>query len=421
MLNKSSFDAVRTSVFGTQSRRPLPDTYSFAGLPALVRHVLTGDGPLGLPEEVLAGLPRRYDRVALLFLDAFGWAQAERVLDRSPLLQRIAAEGVISVLTSQFPSTTTAHITSLLYAQPVGQHGLYEWCVYEPAFDRLIVPLLYNFADDEVPNTLPVDPAQLAPGVPLFQTLNERGVRSVAALNRQWYGLRTLQASTVGAAPLPSASLTDGLDRLADAMEADAGPLLAWLYHEGIDGTSHHFGPDAPETAAEVEQTLRLIEERLVRRLAVKGDGRTLVLIFADHGQIGVDPEQTLYVNELVPEIEGLVRRGAGDRPLAPAGSPRDLFLHIQPGRVEEAVALLSAHPALAGLMDVFTVRELADAGLFGATGERFWQRVGDVVVLPVEGQNVWWREKYRVPANRGDHGGLSPQEMEIPLLALAL
>ncbi len=169
---------------------------------------------------------------------------------------------------------------------------------------------------------------------------------------------------------------------------------------------------------------LTQIEERFVQRLARSRNGRTLLLVTADHGQMAVDPAQTVYVNEIIPALEGLVKRGAEGRLLVPAGSSRDLFLHIQPDHIEEAVAMLKAHPALVGRAEVWTTRELADAGLFGATSEAFWRRVGDVVVLPCDGQMVWWRD----PANprhtqnfRGHHGGLSAAEMEIPLLALAL
>jgi predicted AlkP superfamily pyrophosphatase or phosphodiesterase len=424
MNNSASFSAVEAAEFGPHFRRPLTESYTFAGLPALIRHAVTGEGALGLPADVLSGLPQQYDRVALIFLDAFGWAQAESLLERSRLLGRVLAEGVVSQLTAQFPSTTTAHIATLAYAQPVGQHGLYEWNIYEPALDRLIVPLLYGYAGEEAPNALPLDPARLAPGVPFFAQLAEQGVRSAVAQRRELFGTRSAQYSLAAGAPLPFSELGDGLDQLAGVLEAEAGPFYAYLYHEGIDAASHGFGPASPEARVEVERALDLIEDRLIRRLAATGSGRTLVLITADHGQMTVAPDQTVYVNEIIPALEPLLKRGADGKPLAPAGSSRDLFLHVLPQHIESAVQLLREHPALAERAEVWTTRDLAAAGLFGATSEAFWRRAGDVVVLPYDGQMVWWRD----PANpkhtqgfRGHHGGLSAQEMEIPLLALAL
>lgn len=425
MLNTASFAAVAASQFGTRFRRPLPESYSFAGLPSLIKHALTGQGTLGLPDDVLAGLPRQYDRVALLFLDAFGWAQVDRFQERSPLLQRFEAEGVVSKLSSQFPSTTTAHISTLTFGMPVGQHGLYEWFLYEPALDRMIIPLWYCFAEEAPPSVLPLDPRQIAPGATVYQQWAEAGVRSAVAQKREFMSSGAGRFTLAHVAhPLPFDTLADGLDQLASVIEADGGPLFSYLYHADIDKASHDFGPESPEAAAQVELALVQIEERLARRLARSGRGRTLLLVVADHGQMTVDPERTLYVNELIPALERLVKRGAEGRALAPAGSSRDLFLHIKPGEVEEAASLLKAHPALEGRAEVWTTRELADAGLFGVTSEAFWRRVGDICVLPYDGQMVWWRD-YANPNNpqgfRGHHGGLSPDEMEIPLLALAL
>ncbi len=425
MLNSASLAAVAASQFGPRFRRPLPESYSFAGLPNLLRYVLTSEGSLGLPDDVLAGLPRQYDRVALLFLDAFGWAQVERFRDRSPLLQRFEAEGVVSKLSSQFPSTTTAHITTLTFGMPVGQHGLYEWFLYEPALDRMIIPLWYCYAEEAPPATLPLDPRLIAPGPTVYQQWAEIGVRSAVAQKRELMGSGAGRFTLAHVAhPLPFSTLADGLDQLASVIEADGGPLYSYLYHADIDKASHDFGPDSPEAAAQVELALAQIEERLVRRLAHSGHGRTLLLIVADHGQITVDPDRTLYVNELIPALERLIRRGAEGRALAPAGSSRDLFLHLQPGEIEEAAGLLKAHPALEGRAEVWTTHELAEAGLFGETSEAFWRRVGDLCVLPYEGQMIWWRDRAN-PNNpqgfRGHHGGLSAHEMEIPLLALAL
>ena len=425
MINTASFDAVDSAVFGPKFRRPLPDSYSFAGLPAFVRHALTGTGPAGLPDDVLGALPRQYDRVALILLDAFGWSLAERYLARSPLLRLAAEEGVVSKLSSQFPSTTTAHVTTLTFAQPVGQHGLYEWFLYEPALDSMVIPLWFCYADDQQPNNLPLDPRQMAPGPTFFQQLAAEGIRSAAAQRRDIFTSGAAQYTLANIAyPLPFDTLAGGLDSLAGVLETDAGPLFAYLYHTEIDKLSHDLGPDSPEVAAEVESALHMIERRLVRRLSRKGTGRTLLLITADHGQMTVRPEDTIYVNEIIPALEGMVRRSANGQALAPAGSSRDLFLHIQPGLVDEAAELLRSHPALAGRAEVWTTRQLSEAGLFGATSEAFWRRVGDIVVLPYDGQMVWWRDltnPKHTQGFHGHHGGLSAQEMTIPLIALAL
>src|SRR3954447_7940229 len=137
----------------------------FAALPATVERLL-GGVPGGLPDTALPprGTP---ERVALVLLDAFGMRFAERHADH-PLLRRIARDGVITPLRSQFPSTTTAHVTTVHTGRPVTEHGLYEWKLYEPALDRIIVPLPFAVPDGEPDSLLAtgLDPAVLLPHAP---------------------------------------------------------------------------------------------------------------------------------------------------------------------------------------------------------------------------------------------------------------
>src|SRR5262249_39186757 len=111
------------------------------------RHVRAARADAGEPCEAdlgnLADLPariaplaRQQERVALMLLDASGMRFVERHA-KHPLLQRLEIEPVAS----QFPSTTTAHLTTLYTGLPVEQHGLYEWKYYEPLVDDVVIPL----------------------------------------------------------------------------------------------------------------------------------------------------------------------------------------------------------------------------------------------------------------------------------------
>ena len=50
---------------------------------------------------------------------------------------------------------------------------------------------------------------------------------------------------------------------------------------------------------------------------------------------------------------------------------------------------------------------------------DTFLARLAEVVVLPHPGEAAWWLEPGRFEQEfYGQHGGLSPDEVEIPLLA---
>jgi hypothetical protein len=68
----------------------------------------------------------------------------------------------------------------------------------------------------------------------------------------------------------------------------------------------------------------------------------------------------------------------------------------------------------------------LIDEGFFGPLAmlpsRRFLERVGNLAILPFEGASVYWFERGRFEQRFfGQHGGLTRDEMEIPLLTCYL
>jgi hypothetical protein len=126
MLNAESVRAVDASRWGDRFVRPLYDSYCFSRLPDLVQGLFSGEQG-DLWRTMLGPLDGQYDRVVLFFLDAFGWQFFERYAERYPFLARLLNEGYVTALTSQFPSTTAAHIPTIHTGMPVGASGVFQW------------------------------------------------------------------------------------------------------------------------------------------------------------------------------------------------------------------------------------------------------------------------------------------------------
>ena len=94
------------------------------------------------------------------------------------------------------------------------------------------------------------------------------------------------------------------------------------------------------------------------------------------------------------------------------------MFLHIKPEKLAEAHTFLASR--LAGQAEVALVADLIKEGYFGMqpVSAAFLQRVGNLVILPYPHEGVWWYEAERFEQTfYGHHGGLTAEEMEIPLL----
>ena len=423
MLNAESVRVVDASRWGSHFVRPLYDSYCFSRLPGLVQGLFSGEHA-DVRRMMLGSLDGRYDRVVLFFIDAFGWQFFERYAERYPFLSRLLNDGYVTRLTSQFPSTTAAHITTIHTGIPVGESGVFEWFYYEPVLDAMIAPLLFSYAGDRESGTLlrdGVKPLDLFPfpGHTIYNRLAQIGVPSTVYGNRSYTPSPHSSVAYEGAEVVPYPDLGWALQHLAGRLRTDTGRHYYFLYFEGIDTAGHLYGPNSPEFTDAVATTFGLIERELTSALSA-GRGRTLFLMTADHGQVPLDPGTTIYLDLEIPGFERFIRTNRDGYLMVPGGSSRDLFLYIKEDMLEEAHQILSAR--LQGRAEVHRVANLVSEGFFGRdVSERLLERVGNLVALPYEGESVYWHGKGRFEQHfRGQHGGLTAAEMGTLLAAWA-
>ena len=364
-------------------------TRSFDELPALI-------------EAKLA----EHARVVLIYFDAFGWRFLERHADH-PLF----AAADVERWSACFPSTTTVHSTTIHSGLPLGEHGLYEWNVLEPSLNRLVTPLLFSFAGDDRPGTL-FDAGMTAHDLYPKQTLYARlrPAASHVVMPAQIAHSPTSKVLLQEATVHPFDEPDDGLARLCSALAGEES-AYGMIYFPAADGLMHVVGPDDAAVPELMEETLSSIA-------AAPWPEGTLVLLTADHGMEAISPERTTYVNVVLPELPDHLVVGADGKPLAPAGSCRDLFLHVLPERLDDVEARLGE--LLAGVAEVRKVEALLADGLFGPNvTDALTARLANLVVLPGPGEAAYWLEPGRFEQHfLGQHGGLTANEMEIPLVS---
>jgi predicted AlkP superfamily pyrophosphatase or phosphodiesterase len=424
MRNPRSFDVMDPSA---PVRRPLYESYCFARLPATIARLLVGDAidPAdALPDDVFGDLPRRYDTVVLFFCDAFGWHFYDRWCRQLPALRRFEEQGVVSRMTAQFPSTTAAHVTCIHTGLPVGQSGVFEWNYYEPhpQVDRVITPLPFTEPGEGAGALAKrgVRPADLLPPARLYRDWARLGIESTVLQHLHYTPSPYSDEVFAGATVVPFGSLPEGLAQLSGRLLKPAsGPRYFFLYHDRIDFVGHQLGPDSHNFAAAIRETFTELErffEDVISR-----SGRALFLLTADHGQIGVNPASTLYLNRMVPDLIDDLKVNRQGEPILFGGSPRDLFLYVREDRIADVRARLER--LLDGLAVVWPIERLIAEGFFGPEiSERLRARLGNLVILPEPGETVYWLDPGRFAMQfYGHHGGWSPVEMDTGLYALPL
>lgn len=422
MINKKSLQAVESSRFSSSFVKPLYGSYCFSRIPHTIESILSDVSPLSLPDDVLPE-KKKYQKVVFLFVDAFGWKFFEEYKDKYPSLQRFFDNGIVSKLTSQFPSTTSVHVTTINTGLNVGEHGVYEWFYYEPKLNDIIAPLLFSFARDHERDTLKsvgADPADLYPNQTLYEKLHIHGVKSYVFPSSEFaqspYNIQMNKGSTQS---IPYHTVSEAFTLLSKKLLDTKDKAYFFFYYGKIDAMGHEYGPDSVEFKAEIDTYFTALE-RLFFAMIDKELEDTLILLSADHGQTRVFPGKTIYINKLITDIEKYFLRTKTGKPIVPAGSCRDMFLHVQEDKVDDLQKLLGEK--LDGRAEVYKTEQLMNEGFFGENepSPEFLSRVGNLVILPFSQEGVWWYEEgiFEQVLN-GHHGGLTKEEMEIPLLSI--
>jgi predicted AlkP superfamily pyrophosphatase or phosphodiesterase len=181
-------------------------------------------------------------------------------------------------------------------------------------------------------------------------------------------------------------------------------------YWSGLDTLAHAYGPHTDLWEAEFRSVSHLLASEFLAQLPAQDREGTLLLVTADHGQIHIPPEQILTAKE-EPELSRHL--------MAPImGESRAAFIHPRPGRAGDVRDYLqSAYP---GWFVVLDSVEALEAGLMGKPiTDETYARAGELLVLPRADRAL---QQTQPPVSLiGRHGGLSQEEMLVPLIGARL
>lgn len=374
---------------------------------------------LSLQETITKELRGGADVVTVL-IDGLGYDSVCKLAKQNtPVVSWAKNHGRIEPTSAQWPSTTAAQITSLHSAQPIEQHGVLEWIVYEPKLEKLISPLPFNFAGEDQWGTLiqaGMKPTEVFPDKSFYGALKEGGVSKCrtalpAAFAHSHFNSIFSNAVDI----LPYGDFSTGCEEVAKAILKSNAPSYSLLYIDDMDKISHKYTKDSPEFAKRIQEIFKAIEENLVKELA--GSNRPCIVhITSDHGHVTVDPRKTFYINHIIPNVDDYLQRTSHGEVIPCSGSSRSLFLHAKSEKRDALIAVLQEK--LEGHALVAPLEELFQMGFFDKSrcSDRFWKRVGNIVVLPFPGKTVYYHipGKFEIKKN-SLHGGASPEEMTTP------
>ena len=338
---------------------------------------LTGQSPTRGLRGDLAGLIPDRRHYVLVIADGLGESQlAHPGADRLRLSRR-------AVLKAPFPTTTTVGLSSVATGLTPLQHGVIGYTQWIPSVGRVVNMLQWTSRSW---GRFDYDPTGFLPVPNLWERLNNAGVRPVVVLpsvfrNSPFSNMLYRGAKLYGYSLLNHIRPWGLLD--------ERGRTLIMVYLPSVDMAAHRYGQQSREYSMALWGTGRAWD-----RLAGSLPSHTGLIGTADHGHCDIPAEGKITPDSTL--IEGMEHWGDGR--VVMFNGPPDRIKHLadrtgayylDAERLREWLGVGDPHPELA---DFPTAALLAPP---------------DTVILP-DGMGA-----HLV----GHHGGITPQELLIPLL----
>lgn len=362
-----------------------------------------------LPEDYLHDC-KGIEKVVLLILDGLGYNRLLFHIEHfKGVFRRLVEQGTLRALTSTFPSTTSTALTSIFTALSPSEHGVIGFNMFVQPYGLIVNTLnmrsVYGFgqginvADDFSKNVQPW------PSI-----LKDNGVTAKTITRRNLIGSGLSKVIHKHQDLMGYALSSDMISQCRKLLERP-DPILICIYYGGVDTVEHTYGPYSDEATEEIRTIENLLQESLIDRLPTNIKSKTLLIITADHGV--VETLQTYFLNDTQLSRYYLI---------PPTGDLRAAFFfpkYGQKGKLKEALEK--------NLQDflILPSKELIEKGAFGPIKNFEWLQTttGTLATLSQAKKAVSYQFTEHAYAQNiyGAHGGMTPEEMLVPLLTTQL
>ncbi len=400
-LRQEIFERIQRDTGG---ERPHYERYCITAVPHTIEEVFGLRPPKpGLCQEL--GLPQARAVVSVI-LDGVGWRRlellrAEGIVDLAPFLDG----GHYLPLTSVFPTTTTAALSTLSTGESPVVHGVLGYKLFRPELGTIVdmIKLAPPAGREDSLEKLGLSPEKILSIPTLYQRLSAHGIPTILFLPRFIADSGLSKVLYQGVSRIvPFLTASDLFVLLREALE-NGGRALFAVYWPSTDSLAHTYGPRSEAFSLELAHILFVLG-----RLLHSAPRDFVLFVTADHGFYEADPERDMVNCAAQAALrEALL--------LPPVGDPRAAYLFLKRGKdglVERFFSEFFPEDFL-----VLPVEEGLRRHLWGLEEVRPEVRalMGDLIVISRRRKFVLWpTEEFKL---RGLHGGLTPDELYVPLI----
>lgn len=347
----------------------------------------------GLDAQSLANA----QNVVMLVIDGLGYEYLSQYPDSH--LYRHLHSRMMAVA----PPTTTASVSTYLTGLAPQQHGLTGWFTYLRELGSVvtILPWVLRAGGPQLGESGKAAKALL--NLPSF--FDRLAVDTYSVMPDFLQGSEFNRMVSGQAGIVPYRSYQQCFDEVAGLCR-NTGKKYVYAYWAGFDMLAHGFGVGSEQVASHFLELDRAFE-KLVDQLA---GSDTALLVSADHGFVDAPPQKRIDMAEH-PELKACLQV-----PLC--GEPRLAYCYVRHDRRPQFEKYVEQN--MSGIAQLYLSQDLVEKNLYGL-GEahpELANRTGDYTLVMEENHVVIDNLPGDTNAQLvGYHGGLSSQEVYVPLI----
>ena len=381
---------------------PVSDTPSIVDFSNAL-HSIMGVSDVSLSEnaEFVKRVISEPEHLVLVLADGLGMNFVEALDSDAFLSKHLAAE-----MRTVFPSTTPIVLTTLATGLWPAEHAVIGWFLRLRQIGAVSTIISHIRTRDKKPlsdlgvSVLDAYPAPSRIGAITWDSLHIMPEQIVgSAYSNYWTG-------GVSQTGYEAESPQQAVELAIERIRTSRGPTCVYLYMPQVDSTAHDLGASHDTTLKTAKQM-----DTLLGTLAAALPDNARLVMTADHGHLDAPQGK----NHTIDASDEIVRLCKG----MPTGDFRAVYADVADEDMDAFRQMI--HERFGDDFLVLTAREVEEFGLFGPgeLSDETQRRMGNALVLSTGSAVLDYRAALGEDAHPmvSHHGGLTPNEMRIPLV----
>ena len=355
------------------------------------------------PLKILNPYELKSKNIVLLVIDGLGYEYITNYKKDNILKQNLKGR-----MTSVFPATTGSAIPTFLTGVPVQQHAITGWFVYLKELGLVSTILLFIARIGSQPlSNIGVKPKKIFTEKLFFDRI--KATSYIIQDKRIAYPNFVL--ANKGKARILSfkpSSLNGLFIQIKKAINSSKRRKYIYAYWPEFDTLCHNYGTKSIKTS----RHFRAINKKLTSFLkSIKGTDTTII-ITSDHGFIDSDKSRLIELKKHPKLSDSIIIPLCGERRLA--------YCYVRPSKTKQFEDYVRKN--LKHACYLYKSKDLIKNNYFGLfkPNKKLFDRVGDYVLIMKENYVIMdsllgEKREFHI----GNHGGVSKQEMYVPLIII--